>query len=134
MKTFNSIEEIQKYYNKNTNTYDFFEDFELLDVEFNFNLEINANITARNITAWNINARNINAWEINAWDISYYAVCFAYNNIECVSIKGKRVNAKHFVLDGEITIKPKEQPKKSITLELTDEQLEKIKKVLGEMK
>jgi len=80
---------------------------------------INAwNINAWNIDAWNINAGNINAWDINAWninagnidarnidagDIFYYAVCFAYQNIKCKSIKGNREKHKHFCLDGKIT-------------------------------
>ena len=210
MRTFNSIEELKPYYNKNTNTYEFVENGVTMDVEFKFNLDVNShilagniksgdinawninawninsrniiawninagdinagnikagnikagdintgdinagninagdinsrNIIARNIEAWNIkagdiNAGNINAWNINsrnisagnikageikagdikAWninagvinacDISYYALCFAYQNISCTSIKGRRENAKHFVLDGEITIK-----------------------------
>ena len=101
-------------------------------VVFNFDLEINANIDAGNINAFNIEARNIKAWDIDArdldvldidaydikvnnidcsnieainieaQDISYYAVCFAYNNIKCKSIKGRRNNAKHFVLDGKM--------------------------------
>jgi hypothetical protein len=78
-------------------------------------LNINVwNINARDITASNITALNINVWNIKARDIDYYAVCFAYYNIECTSIKGRRVNAKHFVLDGKITIKPKTY---SITLD-----------------
>jgi hypothetical protein len=74
-------------------------------------LDINAfDINARNIDASDINAGNINAWnidafDINASDISYYAVCFAYQNITCKSIKGRRENSKHFCLDGVITIK-----------------------------
>jgi hypothetical protein len=63
------------------------------------------NIDAGDINAGDINASNINALDINALDISYYAVCFAYQNITCKSIKGSRNNAKHFCLDGEITIK-----------------------------
>ena len=43
--------------------------------------------------------------DINTYDITYYAVCFAHENIICDSIKGRRVNAKHFCLDGEITIR-----------------------------
>ena len=145
-KEFNNLEEIQKYYNKETNTYIFIEDNEYIDlVIFNFNLEINSGINARNINAYNIKAYNIKAWDIkavninacniNAWDIMarninaldinagdidavdinagnidvydikannicYYAVCYAYNNIKCKSIKGKRETHKHFVLDG----------------------------------
>ena len=63
------------------------------------------NINAGDINAGNINAGNINAKNITARDINYFAVCFAYKNINCKSIKGRRENCKHFVLDGEITIK-----------------------------
>ena len=68
------------------------------------------NIYALNIYAHNIYAQDIKAWDINAWDINaenieYYAVCFAYKNIVCNSIKGTRENCKHFVLDGTIKIK-----------------------------
>lgn len=71
-------------------------------------------IKARNINAWNIDAKNIDSWNIDAWnicainieaiDINYYAVCYAYENIKCKSIKGKRNNTKHFVLDGKLDI------------------------------
>ncbi len=74
-------------------------------------LDINArDINARNINAVDINAGDITAEDITAWDINYYAVCFAYNNIKCKSIKGRRENCKHFVLDGEVIIK-KDIPK-----------------------
>ena len=202
MKTFHSIEEMQPYYNENTNTYEFVENGSIMDVEFAFNLNVESHINAMDITAKNINAGNINVGNINAWniiamninagdinagnidawnitagdinaddinaddinagditawgitakdidawninaddinakdisarDIEYYAVCFAYNNITCSSIKGRRDNAKHFVLDGEITIKKEE--KKPVTLEPTEEQLAKIKSILEEEK
>ena len=125
MKTFNNIEEMKHYYNKQTNTYDFIEDNELIDVEFTFELTINANINACDINALDINARDINAENINAWDIkarninaldinardikakkiSFYAVCFAYYAIQCTSIIGRRENAEYFGLDGGVTIK-----------------------------
>ena len=147
MKTFNSIEELKPYYNEKTNTYEFIENGLEMNVEFTFNLDVCSHILAKdikavmNIKALNINAddikaamnikaddidaKDINAGNIKAGDINYYAVCFAYKNIICTSIKGRRENAKHFVLDGEITIKPK----KKVTLELNDEQLEKIREV-----
>ena len=64
-------------------------------------------IDARNIDAGNINARNINAWnidalDIDAEDIEYYAVCIAYQTFSCRSVRGKRENAIHACLDGEI--------------------------------
>ena len=65
-------------------------------------------IKACDIDAWNINAGDIKTCDINAGDISYNAVCFAYNNIECKSITGRRENHKHFVLDGKIIFKEKE--------------------------
>lgn len=169
VKEFNSIEQIEKYYDKNTNTYVFMENKYCFDVHLHFNLCVSANIIAQDIKAWNIeaynikglnieafnvNARNIDAWNIDAWnidaediqsqdihvgdikvrdinarditaldlkarnikaqdikaynieaqDIIYYAVCFAYENIKCKSIKGRRYNAKKFVLDGKIEV------------------------------
>ena len=155
VKEFNSLEEIQKYYDKNTNTYVFVKNEEYIDlVIFHFDLHVEANIDAYDIealdiNAWNINARNINAdnikvrdinavnidaWNIDAWninaynikagdiitgdisacnieagdisanDISYHAVCFAYDSIKCKSIKGRRKNSKHFVLDGKLEV------------------------------
>ena len=107
-----------------------------LDVDSNIKAgDIDAiNIKAVDIDAWNINAidikagdikaldikvgvikagdiyaMDINALDINAGDISYYAVCFAYNNIVCTAIKGIRKNSKHFVLDGEIIFKQGEK-------------------------
>ena len=93
--------------------------------------DINAgNIDARNINVGNINARDINAEGINAGNIDYYAVCFAYNGIACTSIKGKRYNNKHFCLDGKINFK--EEIKKKVTPELTQEQIDKIQSIIKE--
>ena len=124
-KIFNSLEEIQKYYNKESNTYIFKEYGMYINlVIFNFDLNVKSNIYAwniygRNINALNINAKDIcvcyldandikahdiNAASINANNINYYAVCYAYENIKCKSIKGRKYNAKHFVLDGHIYI------------------------------
>ena len=53
----------------------------------------------------NIKYKDITAQNIKADDISYYALCFAYNNIKCKTITGRRNKHKHFVLDGELMIK-----------------------------
>ena len=171
-KEFYSLDEIQKYYNEESNTYIFKEDDKYIElVVFNFNLEVNANIKAYDIHARNINVRdievgNIRAWaikannidaydldccddivvkninvcsinahdieaddiktyeDIKAWniyahnitakniiadniyahDISYWGLCFATQNIECHSMKGRRDNHTYFVLDGSIYI------------------------------
>jgi len=63
------------------------------------------NINAGDIDAGDIDAGDIDAWNIDAVDIKYYAVCFAYKDIKCNSIKGTRNNSKHFALDGKITTK-----------------------------
>ncbi|NCD06389.1 MAG: hypothetical protein EOL97_09735 [Spirochaetia bacterium] len=125
MKIFNNLKEMEQYYNSKTNTYEFVENENLLDVKFNFNLNIESDIRTHNITAydikawniyaddinaydikaWNIDACNINAYDIDAENIEYYAVCFAYNTLKCKSIKGIRENAKHFCLDNEIEFK-----------------------------
>ena len=134
-KVFNSLDEIQKYYDEKSNTYIFKENGDYIDlIVFNFDLDIDANIdawcidalniSAANIKAYDIDTRdlhalNIDAWDIYAWDIeacniaaenikarniSYFAVCFAYDNIKCKSIEGSRENSKHFVLDGKLDI------------------------------
>ena len=95
IKEFNNINELQKYYDKETNAYVFKEDEDYIElVIFNFDL-----IIQENIYAWDIEACNINAKDIN-----YYAVCYAYENIKCKSIKGRKRNAKHFVLDGKMEV------------------------------
>lgn len=128
-KEFNNLEEIQKYYDRKTNTYIFKEDNKYISlVVFNFDLDVNSDINAWNINACNINARDINVYDIdafdinsdniranniyandiNAFDISYCAVCYAYKNIKCISIQGRRKNAKHFVLDGVLEVEDKQ--------------------------
>ena len=140
VKQFDNLEEIQKYYDKNTNTYVFVKNKEYIEVVvFDFDLNVEANIDAYDIealdiNAWNINACNINAnnikarninaididacnieagnisacnieaSDISANNISYHAVCFAYDSIKCKSIKGRRKNSKHFVLDGKLEV------------------------------
>ena len=130
IKEFHSLNEIEKYYYEKSNTYVFKENKKYINSEeFNFELEVKSKIHARkiharNINVWDINAREVNAWNINAcninvkniyaWninarninakDINYYAVCYAYENIKCKSIKGRKRNAKHFVLDGKMEV------------------------------
>ena len=67
------------------------------------------NIIANDIIAHYIDASDIYAWNIYAFDIkandiNYYAICAAYENIKCKSIKERRHNAKHFVLDGKLEV------------------------------
>ena len=136
IKEFYNLDEIQKYYDKESNTYIFKEYGTYINlVVFNFDLNVKANINAWNIYAKNINAynihaktikaddivanddikawdiyaknikaNNIEAWNIYADDISYWAVCFAIHDIKCKSIKGRKHNAKHFVLDGKLEV------------------------------
>lgn len=66
------------------------------------------NINANNIKARNITANDIIALNITAHDICYYAICCAYKNITCKSIKGRSENARHFVLSGKLEVKENE--------------------------
>lgn len=111
MKTFNNLEEMQPYYNENTDTYEFVENEKRFDVEFGFGLKtdrsINAkNIKALNIKAWNINARNINAGNIDAKDIdacnikaedinswNIYAANLTAGNIDAWNITADNIEA-----------------------------------------
>jgi len=63
-----------------------------------------------NLDCWNVSCRNLDCWNLNCGNLScrncsYHAVAFAYNNIRCKSITGRRENCKEpFVLDGKIEI------------------------------
>ena len=92
IKEFNSLEEIQKYYDEETNTYIFKEDGEYFDtVEFNFNLNVDANIKVYNIIACDIFVRDINARNIHASNI--YANNIKAHNIYALDIKVKNIIA-----------------------------------------
>ena len=101
MKTFTNLEEMQPYYNENTNTYEFIENGKMIDVEFDFNLNIYRNINSGNINALNINALNINALNINANNINaediearnIYANDIEAWNIKAVNIKAGDIKA-----------------------------------------
>lgn len=118
IKTFNSLEEIQKYYDKKRNTYIFEEDGNYFGlVIFSFDLNVKANIRALNIigkdikvlnitsldiqcgdidaldiVAGNINANNIKARDIDAFDID--ATDVIARDIDVDNIKAKNVNAR----------------------------------------
>ena len=104
IKEFNSIDEIQKYYDKKTNTYNFKEDGEYIDlVIFYFDLNIPSNIKAFDINAQDIRACDINACNINAWDIiggdiiafNIKAGCIIANDISAWDIKNTNINARN---------------------------------------
>ena len=111
------------------------------DIKFEFDLNMDIDIKADNIKAYDIDANNIDAndikandikaYDISADNINYYAVCYAYNNLSCKSIKGKRKNCKHFCLD--VDIKIKNQHKITIDnkeIELSQESFNSLKEQL----
>lgn len=108
MITINNLEEMKKYYDKQLNTYVFYD-----NVEFNINIEVESNIKAcdikahnikacvidacdinacdidaHDIDAWNIEARDINAWNIKAWNITA-------RNIKANDIDAQDINASN---------------------------------------
>ena len=87
-KIFNSLDEIQKYYNKESNTYIFKEYGMYIDlVIFNFDLNVESNIEARDVRATSITAKNIHVRNIIVWDIKAY-------DIESVCIDAGMIRAR----------------------------------------
>lgn len=92
VEIFNSLEEIQKYYDKETNTYIFMENDKYIDVViFNFTLEINANIRGGDIRAWDIKALDIRAVNISCSNI--IALDIDARNIDCINLTAKDITA-----------------------------------------
>ena len=96
VKEFNNLEEIQQYYDKNTNTYIFKENGNYIIelIKFKFDLNIEANIKAYNIDAYNITAYNIDTWNITANNINV-------NNINACDINAKDIKA-HDIIANDI--------------------------------
>ena len=69
MVVFNSLEEMKPYYNPSTNTYKFIENNRVIDIEIDFDLKTESDISASSIKAINIEARNIIAGRIEAKNI-----------------------------------------------------------------
>lgn len=92
IEIFNSLKEIQKYYDKETNTYIFKENDKYIDVViFNFTLEINANIRGGDIRAWDIKALDIRAVNISCSNI--IALDIDARNIDCINLTAKDIIA-----------------------------------------
>ena len=92
IKGFNSLEEIQKYYDEETNSYIFKEDGKYFDlVKFNFDLSVEANIYANDIEARHIICSDINACDIDAWNIT--ARNIIAHNINANHIKAHNIYA-----------------------------------------
>ena len=92
IEIFNNLEEIQKYYDKETNTYIFKENDIFIDtIIFNFTLEVNANIRSGNIRAWDIKALDIRATNISCSNIM--AIDIDARNIDCINLTAKDIIA-----------------------------------------
>lgn len=92
IEIFNNLEEIQKYYDKETNTYIFKEnDIFIETIIFNFTLEVNANIRSGNIRAWDIKALDIRAVNISCSNI--IALDIDARNIDCINLTAKDIIA-----------------------------------------
>ena len=95
IKEFNKLEEIEKYYCKETNTYVFKEDGKWIDlVIFNFDLYVKANINACAIKARDIDVYDIDASDISASDID--ACNINANNIDARDIKAGDISTDNF--------------------------------------
>ena len=85
-KEFNSLDEIQKYYDVRTNAYVFKENKKFIDkIVLNFDLKVESDIKARNI-----DALNIHVWNIYAEDIKS-------DNINACNIEASNIEAKYII-------------------------------------
>ena len=95
VKEFNSLEDAQKYYDAESNTYifkEFKEDEKYIRlIIFNFNFNVEANIDAWTICAKDINAKNINAFNIFSQNI--HAEDIKANNIKSKDIHALNIQA-----------------------------------------
>ena len=89
---FNNIEEIKKYYDEETNTYDFSnkKGHSIEKIILNFDLNVEANIVGNNISAPSITAKNIIVWNITVWDMN---VC----DIKSININAGMIKARDIV-------------------------------------
>jgi hypothetical protein len=87
MITINNLKEMKKYYDKQTNTYVFYD-----DVEFTIDIDVESNIDAYNIEAKNIYARDINAYNIDAWNICAHDI--NARDINACNIEAHDINAQ----------------------------------------
>ena len=100
-KQFNSLKEIEKYYDKEDNTYVFEEDGEPIRlVKFNFDFLVRSNIEAYNINAGNIIAHNINANDINALNVVVDDI--NARDIDIISITALDINGYNHEIVKEI--------------------------------
>ena len=99
IKVINALEEMQGYYNKEANIYDFY-DIHL--IIFNYDLNVEASIIANDIYAWNIKALYVDACNIRvnnnieANAIDCCDLCASYigiRYIDACNIKADSVNA-----------------------------------------
>ena len=99
IKVINTLEEMQEYYNKEANTYEFY-DIDL--IIFNYDLKVEASIIANDIYAWNIKALYIDACNIKvnnnikANAIDCFDLCASYIEIKYIDacdIKADGINA-----------------------------------------
>ena len=99
IKVINTLEEMQEYYNKEANTYEFY-DIDL--IIFNYDLNVKASIIANDIYACNINALYIDACNvkvnnnIKANAIDCCDLCASYIEIKYIDacdIKADGINA-----------------------------------------
>lgn len=89
MKIFNSIEEMQPYYNSEKNEYEFTNDGVNIDITINFDLNCgNSHITANNIIAKDITCSFLTANDVTANNINV-------NYLDCRDITANDINARN---------------------------------------
>ena len=98
-KKFNNLEEIEKYYIPEINTYSFEENGHCLNVLFMFDVNVDSNIFANNIKARDIECLELSTVDIDAYDVKA-------NRLIAYNIEALTVNVRdRIVYSGEINIR-----------------------------
>ena len=87
---FMNEEEMNDYYDVETNTYRFYDKDGLsCDVVLKFDLETNARISCHNLDCIDINVEGISAWDIEACNITSFTIIA--HDIDATSIKAEEI-------------------------------------------
>lgn len=115
----NSLEDMKPFFNSKTNCYEFVKpttEEEILkngnryiglDIHFNFDLDIKADLRAGNIKGKNIKCYNIDAYDITAQDIRssrIYATDISCRNIRGISVEASFIKCKEVYMEEHIDV------------------------------
>lgn len=82
----NKFDQIKKFYNSKTNTYEFIKNNKFLDVFFDININVNSSIIGGKIEGFNFTANNIDCLELEACNV-------ISSNINAIHCSANKIHA-----------------------------------------